>query len=175
MNRGKRRHYQRQRQLQCLVCRDHQNEQFSMMTAAQMTVQTMTWLGQCHTGHLHLPRQMFSHHAYLLHIDDFMCWDLQWEVNMFVVQGIGRLFRCLCNPAYDVDDDFEPRKWVLKKQAPVDEVCVFCQTYDSEQFEFGSYLAILSLKDTHVDATSALVIRPTVQRSSIPHFLSHEQ
>ncbi|RCV06808.1 hypothetical protein SETIT_1G193400v2 [Setaria italica] len=24
--------------------------------------------------------------------------------------GIGRLFRCLCNPAYDVDDDFEPRK-----------------------------------------------------------------
>jgi hypothetical protein len=29
---------------------------------------------------------------------------------MFVVQGIGRLFRCLCNPAYDVDDDFEPRK-----------------------------------------------------------------
>ncbi|XP_078172078.1 DNAJ heat shock N-terminal domain-containing protein [Carex rostrata] len=23
-------------------------------------------------------------------------------------QGIGRLFRCLCNPAYDVDDDFEP-------------------------------------------------------------------
>ncbi|BAF09038.1 chaperone protein dnaJ 10 [Oryza sativa Japonica Group] len=27
-----------------------------------------------------------------------------------VTQGIGRLFRCLCNPAYDVDDDFEPRK-----------------------------------------------------------------
>ncbi|KAK3158189.1 hypothetical protein QOZ80_2AG0133970 [Eleusine coracana subsp. coracana] len=25
-------------------------------------------------------------------------------------QGIGRLFRCLCNPAYDVDDDFEPHK-----------------------------------------------------------------
>ncbi|XP_062217412.1 chaperone protein dnaJ 10 [Phragmites australis] len=25
-------------------------------------------------------------------------------------QGIGKLFRCLCNPAYDVDDDFEPRK-----------------------------------------------------------------
>ncbi|RRT54411.1 hypothetical protein GW17_00003869 [Ensete ventricosum] len=23
-------------------------------------------------------------------------------------QGIGRLFRCLCNPAYDVDDDPEP-------------------------------------------------------------------
>ncbi|KAF7109148.1 hypothetical protein CFC21_109450 [Triticum aestivum] len=27
-----------------------------------------------------------------------------------LTQGIGRLFRCLCNPAYDVDDDFEPRK-----------------------------------------------------------------
>uniref|UniRef100_A0A0D9VH24 J domain-containing protein n=1 Tax=Leersia perrieri TaxID=77586 RepID=A0A0D9VH24_9ORYZ len=27
-----------------------------------------------------------------------------------IFQGIGRLFRCLCNPAYDVDDDFEPRK-----------------------------------------------------------------
>ncbi|XP_072969863.1 chaperone protein dnaJ 10 [Typha angustifolia] len=26
----------------------------------------------------------------------------------FLTQGIGRLFRCLCNPAYDVDDDFEP-------------------------------------------------------------------
>ncbi|CAM0945685.1 unnamed protein product [Alopecurus aequalis] len=27
-----------------------------------------------------------------------------------ITQGIGRLFRCLCNPAYDVDDDFEPQK-----------------------------------------------------------------
>ncbi|XP_038989455.1 chaperone protein dnaJ 10 isoform X2 [Phoenix dactylifera] len=26
-----------------------------------------------------------------------------------LTQGIGRLFRCLCNPAYDVDDDFEPQ------------------------------------------------------------------
>ncbi|KAJ8476450.1 hypothetical protein OPV22_020177 [Ensete ventricosum] len=26
----------------------------------------------------------------------------------FLTQGIGRLFRCLCNPAYDVDDDPEP-------------------------------------------------------------------
>ncbi|KAJ3675233.1 hypothetical protein LUZ60_004275 [Juncus effusus] len=25
-----------------------------------------------------------------------------------LTQGIGRLFRCLCNPAYDVDDDYEP-------------------------------------------------------------------
>ncbi|XP_020111818.1 chaperone protein dnaJ 10 isoform X1 [Ananas comosus] len=25
-----------------------------------------------------------------------------------LTQGIGRLFRCLCNPAFDVDDDFEP-------------------------------------------------------------------
>jgi curved DNA-binding protein CbpA len=30
--------------------------------------------------------------------------------NPAFTQGIGRLFRCLCNPAYDVDDDFEPRK-----------------------------------------------------------------
>lgn len=29
----------------------------------------------------------------------------------FITQGIGRLFRCLCNPAYDVDDgDDEPHK-----------------------------------------------------------------
>ncbi|PKA57131.1 Chaperone protein dnaJ 10 [Apostasia shenzhenica] len=27
----------------------------------------------------------------------------------FITQGIGRFFRCLCNPAYEVDDD-EPRK-----------------------------------------------------------------
>jgi hypothetical protein len=32
-----------------------------MMTAAQMTFQTMTWPGQCHTGLLHLPRQLSSH------------------------------------------------------------------------------------------------------------------
>jgi len=90
------------------------------------------------------------------------------------VQGIGRLFRCLCNPAYDVDDDFEPRKWVLKKQTPIDVFkCswLFSQVYDSEPCESISFIAILYLKDTHVDATSALVSTMTFQISRFPFSL----
>jgi len=90
------------------------------------------------------------------------------------VQGIWRLFRCLCNPAYDVDDDFEPPKWVLE---PNTNRCVqmfvtfFFQVYDSEPCEFRSYVAILYLKDTHADATSALVNTMTVQISGFPFSL----
>jgi len=90
------------------------------------------------------------------------------------VQGIWRLFRCLCNPAYDVDDDFEPPKWVLE---PNTNRCVqmfvtfFFQLYDSEPCEFRSYVAILYLKDTHADAISALVSTMTVQISGFPFSL----
>jgi hypothetical protein len=79
-----------------------------MMTAAQMIVQMMMWLEQCHIGPLHLLRQVFSRHSHISNANDFHI-----EVigkSSVCMQGIGRLFRCLCNPAYDVDDDFEPHK-----------------------------------------------------------------
>ncbi|CAO2039212.1 unnamed protein product [Urochloa humidicola] len=41
--------------------------------------------------------------------DDDIARTVPYRTPAFT-QGIGRLFRCLCNPAYDVDDDFEPRK-----------------------------------------------------------------
>jgi len=41
--------------------------------------------------------------------DDDLARTVPYRTPAFT-QGIGRLFRCLCNPAYDVDDDFEPRK-----------------------------------------------------------------
>ena len=47
----------------------------------------------------------------------------------------------------------------------------FFQLYDSEPCEFRSYVAILYLKDTHADATSALVSTMTVQISGFPFSL----
>jgi len=41
--------------------------------------------------------------------DDDIARTVPYRTPAFT-QGIGRLFRCLCNPAYDVDDDFEPPK-----------------------------------------------------------------
>ncbi|KAK3154357.1 hypothetical protein QOZ80_2BG0189480 [Eleusine coracana subsp. coracana] len=41
--------------------------------------------------------------------DDDVSQTVPYRTPAFT-QGIGRLFRCLCNPAYDVDDDFEPHK-----------------------------------------------------------------
>lgn len=73
MYRGKRRHCQGQHQRQ--VHQDRRNERFLTTTAAQMTVQMMTWLGQRHTGLLHLPRQLSSHHAYL-YISMILCVEI---------------------------------------------------------------------------------------------------
>uniref|UniRef100_K3YYM4 J domain-containing protein n=1 Tax=Setaria italica TaxID=4555 RepID=K3YYM4_SETIT len=43
--------------------------------------------------------------------DDDIARTVPYRTPAFTQEiGIGRLFRCLCNPAYDVDDDFEPRK-----------------------------------------------------------------
>lgn len=46
----------------------------------------------------------------LLTFTDFPFWKL--------LQGIGRLFRCLCNPAFDVDDEeiVYRSKWPMKQQ-----------------------------------------------------------
>jgi hypothetical protein len=78
-----------------------------MMTAAQMIVPNVC-LEQCHIGLLHLLRQVFSRHSHISYANDF---HIKVIANSNVcTQGIGRLFRCLCNPTYDVDDDFEPHK-----------------------------------------------------------------